>query len=209
MRLHFRGWPVLAAVWAMSSCGSNDAALPPSNAVPLLPGDEQIAAALYSGATRTPVGFVSDPAPPSYAQVTTYHLKSSQLALPAATTHEVCTDDWSTALAWSEHVASQANPYLDLAANDATAGYFEFGRVPRGLTRPVRAAARVSLRVPRSHWCRSNGGGGLLRRLERATARRGCDARARRISLAVHELQQRGACRAHERSAPAGTCSHA
>ena len=25
------------------------------------------------------------------------------------------------------------DPYLDLAANDVTAGYFEFGRVPRGL----------------------------------------------------------------------------
>jgi hypothetical protein len=134
MRLHFRGWPVFAAAWAVSSCGSNDSALPSSNAVPLLQADEQIAAALYSGVGRTPVGFVTDPAPPSYAQVTTYHLKSSQLALPAATTHEVCTDDWSTALAWSEEVAAQANPYLDLAANDATAGYFEFGRVPRGLT---------------------------------------------------------------------------
>ena len=134
MRLHFRGWAALAAVWAVSSCGSNDAALPSSNAVPLLPADEQIAAALYSGAPRTPVGFMTDPAPPSHAQVTTYHIKSSQLALPAATTHEVCTDDWSTALAWSEELAAQANPYLDLTANDATARYFEFGRVPRGLT---------------------------------------------------------------------------
>ena len=59
MRLPFRGWPVLAAIWAVSSCGSNDSALPSSNAVPLLPADEQIAAALYSGGPRTPVGFAT------------------------------------------------------------------------------------------------------------------------------------------------------
>jgi hypothetical protein len=134
MRLHFRGWPVLTAVWAVSSCGSNDAGLPLSSASPLPPGDEQIAAALYAGTPRTPAGFLADsPAPSSYAQVTTYHIKTSQLAASSATTHEVCTDDWNTALAWSEEVAAQANPYLDLVTNDTTALYFEFGRVPRGL----------------------------------------------------------------------------
>ena len=153
------------------------------------------------------MGFATDPAPPSYAQVTTYHLKSSQLALPAATTHEVCTDDWSTALAWSEEVAAQANPYLDLAANDATAGYFEFGRVPRGLT-----GQYVRQRVFRCAYLDRTGADltaaeGFFGVLNARPLDAAAHARARRISLAVHELQQRGACRARERSAPAGACS--
>ena len=131
MRSYFRGWPALAAALAVTSCASDDDA-PAAGPSPLAPADEAVAAALYAGAPRTPAGFSTDPAPPGYSQVTTYHLKSSQLAMPAVTTYEVCSDDWNVALAWSEEVATQANPYLDLVATDATAGYFEFGRVPRG-----------------------------------------------------------------------------
>lgn len=134
MRFHFRGWPALMTGLAVSSCGSNDIALPADDLAALPAADAQIATALYAGTPRTPTGFLTDPAPPSYAQVTTYHLKTSQVAAPSATTHELCTDDWSTALAWSEEVAAQANPYLDLVGNDSTPSYFEFGRVPRGTT---------------------------------------------------------------------------
>lgn len=134
MRFQFRGWPALTAVLAVSSCGSNDIALPSGSGLPLPPADAQIAATLYAGTPRTPAGFLADPAPPSYEQVTTYHLKTSQIAAPSAMTHELCTDDWSAALAWSEEAAAQANPYLDLVSSDSTPRYFEFGRVPRGTT---------------------------------------------------------------------------
>lgn len=134
MRSQFRGWPALMAVLTVTSCGSNDIALPAGDLAALPAADAQIAAVLYAGTPRTPAGFLADPVPPSYAQVTTYHLKTSQVAAPSATTHELCTDDWSTALAWSEEVAAQANPYLDLVGNDWTPSYFEFGRVPRGIT---------------------------------------------------------------------------
>ena len=133
MRSYFRGWPTLAVALAVASCGSEDDASLPSNGSPLAAGDEAIAAALYAGAPRTPAGFATDPAPPGALQVTTYHVKSSQLSPQAATTFEVCTDDWNVALAWSEQVASQTNPYLDLVANETTARYFEFDRVPQGL----------------------------------------------------------------------------
>jgi hypothetical protein len=134
MRFHFRGWPAMTAVLAVSSCGSSDIALPPTDLASLPQADAQIAAVLYAGTPRTPAGFLADPAPPGYAQVTTYHVKTSQVAVPSATTHELCTDDWSMALAWSEEIAAQATPYLDLVGNDATPRYFEFGRVPRGTT---------------------------------------------------------------------------
>jgi hypothetical protein len=133
MRLLFRGSPVLAAALALSSCIGEDS-VPAFDALPLAAADEPIAALLYAGTPRTPAGFTTDAVPPAYSQVTTYHIKSSQLSAPSATTHEVCADDWTTALAWSEELASQANPYLDLVATETTPHYFEFGRVPRGVT---------------------------------------------------------------------------
>jgi hypothetical protein len=131
MHSALRGLSAAAAVAALCSCGGDETAAPGAAAA-LNAADREIAAALYAGTPRTPAGFAADPAPASFAQVTTYHLKTSQLAAPAATQHEVCTDDWSVALAWSEEVAAQASPYLDLVATEATAQYFELGRVPRG-----------------------------------------------------------------------------
>ena len=132
MRSYLRGWPALAAALAVTSCASDDDA-PAAGPSPLAPADEAIAAVLYAGTPRTPAGFLGDPVPPSYVQVTTYHIKSSQLAIPAATSYELCSDDWNAALAWSEEVATQASPYLDLVVSDTMPRYFEFGRVPRGL----------------------------------------------------------------------------
>lgn len=128
MRLNSRGLAALAATLALCSCTTEVPVFPAS----LSDADREIAAALYAGTTRTPAGFAADPAPASFAQVTTLHLKSSQIAAPSATLHELCTDDWSVALAWAEEVAAQASPYLDLVATDTTARWFEFGRVPRG-----------------------------------------------------------------------------
>jgi hypothetical protein len=128
---------VVAAALSSSSCGSDDEAAPaavvaPAATAPLAAADQAIAATLYAGTARTPPGFLADPAPPSYSEVTTYHLKSSQLEAPAAISHELCTDDWSVAFAWSEEAAAQASPYLDFVSNEATTGYFEFARIPRG-----------------------------------------------------------------------------
>jgi hypothetical protein len=94
--------------------------------------DAALAAQLYAGTQRTPAGFLSDPAPQSFSQVATYHLKTRQLDANASTQHELCTDDWNAALAWSETVAQQAPTYLDLVGNNSTARYYEFDRVPHG-----------------------------------------------------------------------------
>jgi len=139
-----RGLPALAAALALlCSCAPDDEAPQAAGAAPSLSTvDREIAAALYAGTPRTPPGLAADPAPASFAQVTTSHIKTSQLAAPAARQHEVCTDDWNVALAWAEEVAVQSAPYLDLVATEATARYFEFGRVPRG-----DASRYVRLRV--------------------------------------------------------------
>ena len=85
-----------------------------------------------SGTPRTPTAFQGDVPPPSFTQVTTYHLKSNHLDPNAAVSYELCTDDWTEALAWSETLALQAPAYLDLVGNEQTERYFELDRVPRG-----------------------------------------------------------------------------
>jgi hypothetical protein len=99
---------------------------------PLPLADNEIAALLYAGSPRTPDGFLADDPPADFAQVTTYHLKSHQVAMPVTPTFELCTDDWNEAFAWSEEVAVQSSPYLDFVGNEATPRYFELDRVPRG-----------------------------------------------------------------------------
>jgi hypothetical protein len=129
MRLEQRGLVALATAFMISSCE-----LPPENQTPgtLAPVDQQIAARLYAGTPRTPAGFLDDPIPSGFAQVTTYHVKTSQLATSTQPPYDVCTDDWSQAFAWSEEVAVAASPYHDFVGNEATERYFEFDRVPRG-----------------------------------------------------------------------------
>lgn len=130
MRQTLRGLTVLAGALATAACdGGSDS---PSGAT-LVMADRDIAAQLYAGTPRTPAGFVTDPFPPSYAQVTTYHLKTDDLAAPAAMVYELCTDDWNEALAWSEEAATRAPVYLDLVSNETTTRYFEFDRVPSGM----------------------------------------------------------------------------
>lgn len=126
------GWLAMTATIACISC----TAPPPGEggSTQVSADDAAIAAQLYAGAPRTPPGFLADPAPTSFAQVTTYHVKTRQLDAAAATQHEVCTDDWAQALAWSETVAQQAPTYLDLVGNASTERYYEFDRVPHGDT---------------------------------------------------------------------------
>jgi hypothetical protein len=130
MRLSLRGPAALAASLAFISCTTDAPMLGGSAA--LSAADREIAAALYAGTPRTPAGFAVDPVPASFAQVTTSHIKTSQLAAPAATLHEVCSDDLNVAVAWSEEVAAQSNPYLELVAMETTPRYYELSRVPRG-----------------------------------------------------------------------------
>jgi len=122
---------VAATMLAAAAC-----AVPPEGepgAAVIVPGDDAaLAAQLYAGTPRTPAGFLPDPAPQSFSQVATYHLKTRQLDSNAPAQHELCTDDWNEALAWSEAVAQQAPTYLDLVGNLETERYYEFDRVPHG-----------------------------------------------------------------------------
>ena len=132
MRIRYvlNGVTVVAIAVAASSCEVDLRDPPPATV--LSPADAAIAAQLYAGTPRTPAGFLADDAPQGYTQVTTYHLKSQQIAAPAATSFELCTDDWNVAYGWSEEVAAQSPVTLDVVATATTTRYFEFDRVPRG-----------------------------------------------------------------------------
>jgi hypothetical protein len=125
------GWLAVAAATLVTAACT----VPPGgeSAVPAVSTDDAtLAAQLYAGTSRTPAGFLADPAPQSFSQVVTYHLKARQLDANAPTQHELCTDDWNEALAWSETVAQQAPTYLDLVGNTSTERFYEFDREPRG-----------------------------------------------------------------------------
>jgi hypothetical protein len=130
MRHILRGLSALAAACALSSCDVAPGEPPPATVLPA--EDAAIAAVLYAGTPRTPAGFPADDAPLGFTQVTTYHLKSTQITTPAATSFELCTDDWNAAYAWSDEVAAQSPQILDVVGSETTARYFEFDRVPRG-----------------------------------------------------------------------------
>jgi hypothetical protein len=126
-----RGWLVIAASIGCGACTAPPAG--ESAGAPSLSSDDAaIATQLYAGTPRTPAGFLSDPAPASFEQVTTYQVKSRQLSPAAPTQHELCTDDWIEALGWSETLALAAPTYLDLVGNETTERYYELDRVPQG-----------------------------------------------------------------------------
>lgn len=128
----------------VASCGgggsggsSPPVAAPPSPPVaaprPVAKTDLEIAQSVFTDSERTPPGFQLDPPPDWDGQVATFHLKNVDLAAlpPSESRHEVCTDDWNAALAWSEQVAQAAPAYSDLAETTANDRWFEFGRVVR------------------------------------------------------------------------------
>jgi hypothetical protein len=124
----------IALLAVLSGCGggSNEAAAPePVNTRPIAQSDLEIAQMLYVDSRRTPQGFYQETSPPVQGYVATLHLKNTDL--PAATTgqYELCTDDWNTALGWSDQAATGAQA-SNLVETNTTAQYYEFGRVRAG-----------------------------------------------------------------------------
>ena len=97
--------------------------------------DVEIAQRLYADAQRTPPGFYQESTSTTYQA--TSHLKNTDLA-GATTQFELCTDDWNTALAWSEQTANGAT----LTETNATQRYYEFVRTRAG-TPTLSMRARV------------------------------------------------------------------
>ena len=127
---------------ALTGCGSGGSSdAPVVNDRPIAQTDMEIAQMLYLDTRRTPQGFYADDAPPMQGVVATAHLKNADLSGPNAPQFELCTDDWSTALAWSDQIATGAQA-SNLVETNTTTRYFEFGRVKAG-TPQTYVRARV------------------------------------------------------------------
>jgi hypothetical protein len=131
---------VVAAV-VLSACGGGggDSSAPaPAASAPPRPvtqSDLQIAHSVYGTGPRTPAGFYSDPPPSGHDYVSTTHLKNADVdaaAVAPQPLYELCTDDWSQALEWSELGAQSSPQYSDLVETNDDPRYFEFGRVRQG-----------------------------------------------------------------------------
>jgi len=144
--------PLLAAgILGLAGCGGSGGAGVTAAPAPtpaalygIALGNLQIAAALYQDSNRTPAGFYADPAPPGEAYVSTYHVRSSDVAAGVTTDYELCTDDWNQALSWSEAAAGTGTGYANLVNNSSTSHYFEFDRIGAG-TPQVYVRQRVYL----------------------------------------------------------------
>jgi hypothetical protein len=143
---------IVAMTAVLSACGgggsdssegsSQASAAPPAQPAPAnaaSPGSAQaespsqlaIAERLYSDSQRTPDGFLQALSGPAQGYVATVHLKNVAVADLSQPLHELCTDDWNEALAWSGEAAAP-NPDLGgLVETNTTPAYFEFVRVSR------------------------------------------------------------------------------
>ncbi|MGE3828674.1 MAG: hypothetical protein AB7G76_13590 [Steroidobacteraceae bacterium] len=115
---------------AVATDPSPEASAPGAGAIP---GDQEIADRIYQGRDRTPPGFYQESVLPITGSYTTTHIKNTMIAPigPAAAdarAYELCTDDWSEALAWSEEVAARMPAYAPLTETNANDRFYEFVR---------------------------------------------------------------------------------
>jgi hypothetical protein len=125
---------------ALSACGGGGGSSAPAPAAiapprPVVQSDLQIAESVYGTGPRTPAGFYSDPPPSGHGYVATMHLKNADVdaaVVAPQPLHELCTDDWNEALAWSDLGAQNSPQDSDLVETNDDPRYFEFGRIRQG-----------------------------------------------------------------------------
>ena len=147
-----RNFLVAASLATIAACGGGGgsaapAAVAPStaNAAPpasannpppaVADADLVLAARLYKGDARTPVGFDVEARPANVlGTLSTRHLKNTEFATgpqAAGPTFEVCSNDLAQAIDWSERVATWNGQYSDMVEVRSDAHMFEIVRVPR------------------------------------------------------------------------------
>ena len=147
--MNTRSLVLLLSLTTLAACGGGGGASspPPVNSQPPAPppvtlqepsasaADLSLADRLYKGNERTPSGFDVETRPANVAgTVSTRHLRNTDLAAGPQSlgpTYEVCTNDMSQALDWSEHQASWQGQYSDLVEIRSDSHMFEVVRVPR------------------------------------------------------------------------------
>ena len=148
--MNTRSLVLLLSLTTLAACGGGGGGAsspPPVNSQPPAPppvtlqepsasaADLSLADRLYKGNERTPSGFDVETRPANVAgTVSTRHLRNTDLAAGPQSlgpTYEVCTNDMSQALDWSEHQANWQGQYSDLVEIRSDSRMFEVVRVPR------------------------------------------------------------------------------
>lgn len=137
----------LLGLLAVAGCGGGGAAAPsasPAAAPPraVAQSDAEIADLLYTDRQRVPAGFYAEPPRYDANYATLVHLRTTDVDTAASVPRELCSDDFATALAWSESVAAAAPVYGDLVETGSTERYHEFVRNLR-MTPEHHVIARV------------------------------------------------------------------
>ncbi len=124
----------VACCGGLAACGGGaDApASVPVAVSPVSQSNATIAALVYSDSQRTPPGFALEPVPSLGVAVQTWHLRNDDLAPGATAPHELCTDDSSQALQWSDDADALSGDNATVAGDGSTERYFEIDRLRPG-----------------------------------------------------------------------------
>ncbi|MEL7024198.1 MAG: hypothetical protein AAGL69_10660 [Pseudomonadota bacterium] len=123
---------VLVAIFSLSGCGgggeSTDApSSPVSNNVEALSIAEQV----YDASQRTPAGFLDDPTQYPGLSEFRFHVAARDVGLAgvADLSFEVCSNDFATALGWSDQASNARALPSTASGNSETDWYFQVDRV--------------------------------------------------------------------------------
>lgn len=94
-----------------------------------LPDDAQILTKVYAPAVSVPADFYVDPTAAITTPHTLHHVKSTDLDPTQAVPYELCSDDFDTAVAWSEAASVNRVNSGPLVTTSQTTEYFEFVRL--------------------------------------------------------------------------------
>lgn len=151
---------VAALLTSLAACGGGGGGVPaaPGAQAPTPPVGAltslEVADLVYTDRQRTPGGFYAEAPRYDAAYATLAHLKTTDLsgAGPGTVPHEVCTDDFAQALAWSEDAMLRAGTAADLVETNGGERTHEFVWVTR--TAP---AVHVLHRVLKCAWLDRSG----------------------------------------------------
>ena len=129
-------WLCCGIASLLCACGGGDSAAPVTPAVQTAAATSsvsqsysEIANLIYSDSQRTPTGFYSETVPVFSGYVATSHLKTRDINPNAVLQYELCSDDFNTALQWSETYNSNSGDNAALTGSEDTSRYFEFQRL--------------------------------------------------------------------------------
>ena len=201
---------VVAQCLRRRRCGDGSAPAPAASAPPrpVTQSDLQIAQSVYGTGPRTPAGFYSDPPPSGHDYVSTTHLKNADVdaaVVAPQPLYELCTDDWSQALEWSETRRAKLAAILGPGRDQRRSALLRVRPRPPGRPDVLRACARVQVRVSGSCISEPASRGGRSGNIESTSADSRRLARNERVPVAVHALQQRRLRGAPERGSTTGT----